>query len=204
MVKYSMARARSLFLLLLLAAGLVLSARHAHAQIIVTGPGTPVSRSLTLWFEHHIPTRYQARGRFEVNPLNDDEMEAYLRGGDSDGGQDSHADDGEIDGIFEENPPRITLRIPISGQPDLYTFAHEYGHYVWFNLLSRDDKKRYEGIYRKQKAAHHLVTRYAATDVEEGFAEAFSFYANEAPLLLHRDALSYQFLGQFAAPVAAL
>jgi len=94
------------------------------------------------------------------------------------------------------------LRIPASGQPDLYTFAHEYGHYIWFNLLSRDDKKRYEGIYKKQKALHHLVTRYAQTDVEEGFAEAFSFYANEPPLLLRRDALSYQFLSQWPAPPA--
>ena len=82
-------------------------------------------------------------------------MEAYLHTRDGDDGQDqnSHADDGEIDGVFEADPDRITLRIPASGQPDLYTFAHEYGHYVWFNLLSRDDRRRYEGLYRKQKAA---------------------------------------------------
>ncbi len=204
MVKYSMTRLRSLFLVPLLAAGLCLFARGAHAQLVVTGPATPVSHSLTLWFEHHIPARFQARGRFEVNPLNDSEMEAYLQTGDSDQDQNSHADDGEIDGIFEDNPARITLRIPDTGQPDIYTFAHEYGHYVWFKLLSKDDQKRYEAIYKKQKAAHHLVTRYAATDVEEGFAEAFSFYANEPPLLLHRDALSYQFLRQWPALPDAL
>jgi hypothetical protein len=207
-----MTRARSLLLVPLLAAGLLLSPHGAGAQLVVTGPATPTARSLTSWFAHHIPARFRARGRFEVRPLNDDEMEAYLRDGEADGDQDhpnqdnqdqsSHADDGEIDGVFEDNPARITLRIPASGRPDLYTFAHEYGHYVWFNLLSQDDKRRYEGIYDKQKARRHLVTRYAQTDVEEGFAEAFSFYANEPPLLLHRDALSYQFLSQWPAPPA--
>jgi hypothetical protein len=204
MVKLGMTRARLLFLVPLLAAGLLLAPRGAGAQIVVTGPATLTARSLTSWFAHHIPARFEARGRFEVHPLNDGEMEAYLRDGDADSDQDqsSHAGDGEIDGVFEDNPARITLRIPASGQPDLYTFAHEYGHYIWFNLLSRDDKKRYEGIYKKQKALHHLVTRYAQTDVEEGFAEAFSFYANEPPLLLRRDALSYQFLSQWPAPPA--
>ena len=199
-----MTRAHSLFWVPLLAAGLLLSGRSARAQIVVTGPSTPVARSLTLWFARHIPARFQARGRFEVHPLNDSEMDAYLGADGSDADNSSHADDGEIDGIFEDNPARITLRVPDAGPLDLYTFAHEYGHYVWFTLLTKDDKKRYEAVYKKQKAAHHLVTRYAQTDVEEGFAEAFSFYANEAPLLLHRDALSYQFLSQWTAPVAAL
>lgn len=197
-----MMRARPLFSVLflvpLLAVGLLFSPRGAGAQIVVTGPATPAARSLTTWFARHIPARFAAHGRFEVNPLNDIEMETYLRAGDDgDQEQSSHAGDGEIDGVFEADPDRITLRVPASGQPDLYTFAHEYGHYVWFNLLGRDDKRRYEAIYRKQKAAHHLVTRYAQTDVEEGFAEVFSFYANDAPLLLRRDPLSSQFLSQW-------
>ncbi len=199
-----MTRARVLLLVPLLAAGLLLAPRGAGAQIVVSGPATPASRSLTAWFAHHVPARFAARGRFEVRPLNDDDMEAFLRAGDADSDQSQSQDDkGDIDGVFEDDPARITLRVPASGRPDLYTFAHEYGHYVWFNLLSRDDQRRYEGLYKKQKAARHLVTRYAETDVEEGFAEAFSFYANEPPLLLRRDALSYQFLSQWhAAPPA--
>lgn len=200
-----MTRARTPFipclLVPLLTAGLLLAPRGAGAQIVVTGPATPAARSLTAWFTHHIPARFAARGRFEVHPLNDAEMEAYLRAGDTDSDQDqsSHADDDGIDGVFEDDPARITLRVPASGQPDLSTFAHEYGHYVWFNLLNRDDRRRYESLYKKQKALHHLVTRYAQTNVEEGFAEAFSVYANEPPLLLRRDAASYQFLSQWTA-----
>ena len=204
-----MAHARLPLHLLALAAGLFLAPHAARAQIVVTGPVTPTARTLTAWFARHIPARFAARGRFEVRPLSDGEMDAYLRAGDagqdspdqdlSDQDQSSHDDDGAIDGIFEDNPARITLRVPASGQPDLDTFAHEYGHYVWFNLLSQGDRKRYECLYKKQKAAHHLVTRYAETDVEEGFAEAFSSYANEPPLLRRRDALSFQFLNQWPA-----
>ena len=73
-------------------------------------------------------------------------MEAYLAEGQpgADPDQSSHTDEGEIDGIFEDDPPRITLRIPDTDPPDMFTFAHEYGHYVWFSLLSKDDRKHYE------------------------------------------------------------
>ena len=201
---------RSRFLPLLipgLAAGLLLAPHGAQAQFVVTGPpASPVAASLSAWFDHHVPARFRARERFEVHPLTDPQMAAYLQSGDTDtdegqnSPQKSHADEGEIDGVFEDNPPRITLRVPETGDPDTFTFAHEYGHYVWFDLLTRDDRKRYEAVYKKQKAAHHLVTRYAATDAEEGFAEAFSFYVSEPPLLQRRDPASYQFLNLWAAP----
>jgi len=209
MVKYSMTRARrpltrTLLLIPCLAAGLLLAPCGAQAQLAVTGPPTPASAALTVWFEHHIPAKFRAKGPFEVHPLTDSQMAAYLQDGESDGqpDQSSHSDDGEIDGIFEDDPPRITLLIPEAGSPDMFTFAHEYGHYVWFNLLSKDDRKRYDTLYKKQKAARHLVTRYAETNTEEGFAEAFSFYANEPPLLLRRDPASSQFLARWAAPLS--
>lgn len=198
-----MTLSRSVLLVPLLAAGLLLAPHGAAAQIVVPEAPAPISQSLTTWFDHHIPARFGAKGRFEVHPLNNSQMAAYLQDGDPLADQNSHADEGEIDGVFEDDPPRITLRIPETGEPDMYTFAHEYGHYVWFTLLTRGDRKRYEAVYKKQKAAHHLVTHYAQTDVEEGFAEAFSFYANEAPLLLKRDAASYQFLTQWPAPSPA-
>ena len=188
----------------LLAAGLLLAPPPAQAQVSISGPVTPQSRALTTWFHHHIPVRFGPRDRFEVYPLSDAAMEAYLyvdnAGGDSD--ENSHQDDGEIDGIFESGPPRITLRVPATGLPDMYTFAHEYGHYVWFNILSGDDRRRYRKLYDKQKDAHRLVTRYAETDAEEGFAEAFSFYVCQPPVLQRRDGLSYQFLSQWPAPPA--
>ena len=205
MVKLFMTR-RALIPLSLLTAPVVIlfaaCAAPARAQVAVSAPTDAQVRALGNWYAQHVPARFRAREAVDVSVLTDREMTAYLKGGDSEddtGGAASHADadDGDIDGVFENDPPRLTLRLPASGDPDTFTLAHEYGHYVWFNLLSSADRKHYEVLYDKQRAAHHLVTRYAATELEEGFAEAFSFYVNQPPLLAHRDALSYQFLTQW-------
>lgn len=174
----------------------------------VSAPTTAQARQLQTWYEQHMPLRFRAHSRLAVRELNDQQMDAYLKGDEdlTDNSYDSPAnyngDDGlgDVDGVFEGDPDRIALRLPASGSLDMFTFAHEYGHYVWFNLLSGDDRHRYEAIYKRQRAARHLVTRYASTDMEEGFAEAFSFYVAQAPLLARRDALSYQFFSQWAGP----
>ena len=216
MVKYSMQCLRKPTLKLLLslpclaipclAAGLLLAPRVATAQLIVTGPPSPTSALLSSLFDRRIPAKFRAKEPFEVHPLTESQMVSYLQdaNGDTPSDHNSHTDDGTIDGIFEDNPPRITLLVPDNGPPDLFTFAHEYGHYVWYDLLTRDDRKRYETVYKKQRAARHLVTRYAETDMEEGFAEAFSFYALEPPLLRHRDGASYQFLSAWPAQALPL
>lgn len=198
-------RSQPVVLVLLLGIGFLLGPRPASAQVVVAdGPGQPAAHALLHWFYGHIPTRYQARERFVVYPLTDTAMDAYLSAQDTgedrdkdageNGGSSSHADDGEIDGIFEERPPRITLRLPGRGTPDLDTFAHEYGHYVWFHLLSRDDRDQYASLYKHQKAAHRLITRYAEVNVEEGFAEAFARYVNAPAALRARDRASFEFL----------
>lgn len=176
----------------------------AQAQLAVSGPSDLQTKQLQSWYDHHIPARFRAHSRLVIRELYDAQMDAYLKGdedcADPPSPQSaSHTDDdgdGDIDGVFESDPDRIALRLPADGGPDLFTFAHEYGHYVWFHLLSKDDRKRYEAIYNRQRAAHRLVTHYAETDLEEGFAEAFSFYACEPQFLAHRDLLSYQFLNQ--------
>ncbi len=179
-------------------------AAPARAQISITAPSAAQARQMQAWYERHIPPRFRARSPILVRELDDAHMEAYLKGDDTDdaAGPMSHADDdaGDIDGIFESGPDRITLRLCAPDGVDLFTFAHEYGHYVWFHLLSGDDRARYAAVYQRQLADHHLVTRYAATDLEEGFAEAFSFYACEPLMLAHRDPASFHFLAQCAGP----
>ena len=189
---------QSPLLVLLLAAGILLGPPRAHAQVVVADTAPPAAaRTLLGWFGKHIPARFQARDRFVVTPLSDRDMDSYLAAqdtGEDDDSSSSHADDEGIDGIFEDDPPRITLRLPAGEAPDVGTFAHEYGHYVWFHQLSKDDRKSYEGIYKRQKDAHKLITPYAETNVEEGFAEAFSAYVNTPSALQKRDPLSFDFL----------
>ena len=172
---------------------------RAQAQVVVSDTATPATARVLLgWFGKHIPARFQVRDRFVVTPLNDRDMDNYLASEDTDGdggdSSNSHAEDGGIDGIFEDDPPRITLRLPAGAAPDVSTFAHEYGHYVWFHRLSKDDRKAYESLYKHQKDARKLITPYAETNVEEGFAEAFSAYVNTPATLQKRDPLSFEFL----------
>ncbi|MCW3058896.1 MAG: hypothetical protein JWQ02_717 [Capsulimonas sp.] len=184
-------------------------AHSAQAEIVVSGSNAVVCPPLQAWCEHHIPRMFQPKTRVSVRNLSDRQMAAYLAGDqnavepdqDPKSSHTSGGDDDDIDGIYENGPPRITLRIPKSGAVDMMTFTHEYGHYVWFNLISKNDRNRYEKIYKRQAAANHLVTRYAATDLEEGFAEAFSFYVNQPQLLERRDSVSSDFFrGLLNAP----
>jgi len=168
----------------------------SRADIVVKGANGEKAGELNTWCSRHIPSVFRPQTDVVVRQLSDSQMNAYLTGDDQGNNSNdrSSSDDDDIDGVFENDPPRITLRLPNTGSPDMFTFTHEYGHFVWFDLMSKDDHNRYAAIYKKQRAAHHLVTRYANTDLEEGFAEAFSFYINEAPVLQRRDSASYEFL----------
>ncbi len=169
----------------------------ASAQIVVSSPVPAAAQSLTSWYVRHIPVRFRAASRLTIRELPEAEMNTYLHGGSEDA---SHSEgDGmeDIDGVYESHPDRMALRLPPEHGIDVFTFAHEYGHYVWFRLFSDDDRRRYETLYKRRRAAGHLVTRYAENGVEEGFAEAFSFYVAEGPMLAARDPDSFQFLSRW-------
>jgi hypothetical protein len=166
----------------------------------VTGGDSQTVSTYTTWYSTHMPSVFQVKQPVKVMLLDNPQMDSFLRTGGNPDMDFSKPDDSDnsdmsdVDGVFENDPPKIVLRLPPHVEPDMFTFAHEYGHYVWFDLFSKDDRKRYESIYHKQKAAGHLATRYAATDLEEGFAEAFSFYISQPTLLMKRDGASYGFL----------
>ena len=201
MVRYLMTRqARLIFWGLMAAISLILTA-PATAQVTFEGTQAASAHSLSAWYDQHIPLRFRATSPLNVRELSNAEMDAYLQQGNSDASHSDNGETGDIDGVFENNPDRLALRLPDDGNMEVFTFAHEYGHYVWFHLFTGDDRKRYDSVYRRQHASGHLVTRYAATDLEEGFAEAFSFYVCEGPILHHRDPASYQFLNQWQTAV---
>ncbi len=175
----------------------------ARAQLTVAGPASPAARAVTAWAAA-LPAKFAPKGRLEVSPLSEGGMDNYLRDGGPEQSRSDQSraedDDDEIDGVFVRRPPRIVLRVPDSGRVDFGTLAHEYGHYVWFDLLTKNDRNRYGALYARQKAAHKLVTPYAADSVEEGFAEAFAADLTDPALLLRADPLSAQFLSRWPKP----
>lgn len=97
---------------------------------------------------------------------------------------------GAVDGFYQDQTRTITLRIPSPTTDLSATFAHEYGHCVWLNVLSPAERSQYAQVYQEQRASGHLVSRYASVSVAEGFAEAFSFYLLQRPVIAQRDPLS--------------
>ncbi len=86
------------------------------------------------------------------------------------------------------------MRVAANGAIDLQTLSHEYGHFVWFHVLTKDERKQYRSIYNSQAKKHQLVSDYAQTNLEEGFAEAFAFFTTSPETLKGIDAASYDFL----------
>ncbi|MDQ2687636.1 MAG: hypothetical protein M3Y28_07205, partial [Armatimonadota bacterium] len=107
--------------------------------------------------------------------------------------------EGEIMGLFADRQKRISVRVAANGAMDLQTLTHEYGHYVWFHVLSKDDRKQYKDLYKRQSASRALVSNYAETNLEEGFVEAFAYYIQRPDTLKARDAASFQYLAAWAA-----
>lgn len=92
----------------------------------------------------------------------------------------------------------IVVLNSLKGERGEHTFAHEYGHFVWDFKLTAGQQKIYQGIWEHQKTAGHLISSYAGTSVEEGFAEAFSAYLCERDKLHNHDLLSENFLSALA------
>lgn len=171
-----------------------LSISASRADLSITGATSKQQSVITDVFKNHIPARFHTSDTIAIQILTRSAMLNYIRQGEPDDQSADQSGDDTIDGIYEDGPPTVTLRSTSDTDDLSFTFAHEYGHYVWQDLLTKAERKRYEQIYNKQRAAHHLVTAYAATELDEGFAEAFSFYAMEPPVLEKRDPLSFRFL----------
>lgn len=165
------------------------------------GAGTASANyALQSWCESNIPTVYRSASALTVYELDQADMLTYLTNKDSltahSHRPSSIRDVDDIDGAFDDNPPRIAILVETDGSADTFTFAHEYGHYVWYDLLSKGERREYSKIYARTKSNGHLVTGYAAENVEEGYAEAFSMYVNLPQVLQRRDPDSYKFLSE--------
>lgn len=188
-------RLTPIFLAALSLAAFFVWPRPTQADLDISGANSQERATLQSDFDNHVPIRFHTGQEIDVQIFSREAMLDYIREGQpADQSADQDEGDDTIDGIYEDGPPTITLRTT----PDLddlsFTFAHEYGHYVWEDLMTRSQHRAYAKIYYKERAAHRLVTAYAATDLDEGFAESFSFYAMAPPILQKRDPLSYRFL----------
>lgn len=164
----------------------------ANAALTLMG-GTPAQQNQVQRAYDALPPCCHISCRVCVRLMDNSAMNAYLQ--DKAAAQSVRlADADAVDGLYQNAVPTIALRASSATADVSATFLHEYGHCLWLNTLSPSQRARYVNVYERQRRDHHLVSLYAAVSVEEGFAEAFSFYIRERDHLAKCDAPSCCFL----------
>lgn len=101
--------------------------------------------------------------------------------------------------IFIVNDKSSNLQIHKSTVVDSFTknVAHEIGHHVHTNpfvIKSLSVASEIDSLFEKAKKVGTCVSRYAATDEREYFAESYAAYVTKPALLKARDGEMYAFL----------
>jgi len=181
-----------LFLALSIGAVLALiPGRSAVASITIVG-GTDSERAAIQTAYTSIPLCCSQSCSICVRILADSDMDSYLQACAASESE-KLVDASAVDGLFQNTASTITLRESDASSLSA-TFAHEFGHYVWLNVLSKSQRVQFSRLYKKQQTSHTFVTSYAAVSPQEDFAEAFSFYCLQKPLLSSKDSGSCCFL----------
>ncbi len=143
-----------------------------------------------------LPSIWKARQLVYVREVSDDDMDRFVEKFEGPNDENNSIVDGCYQGNVDSGgmAGQITLRQSLHGENAALVFAHEYGHYVWADVLSTSDRARYRRIWREQRRANSLVTEYAEAGDEEGFAEAFAYFLRRPDYLHRMDLISWRYL----------
>ncbi|HZT42367.1 MAG TPA: hypothetical protein VFA07_09255 [Chthonomonadaceae bacterium] len=132
----------------------------------------------------------------DLNTDADDTESSEVNGDENDNHTSDLADGVYIEDDDSDVPPTIRLADSLSDENSGLVFAHEYGHFIWNDKLTRSQRRDYRHLWWRQMHAGHLVTAYASDSPEEGFAEAFSYFLQKPDQLKRKDMESWRFLTQ--------
>ncbi len=123
--------------------------------------------------------------------------------------------DGEVDAIYTEadssasptnsntNRAEITLLKGEDTDDFSEAFLHEFGHHLWFTVVSPPEISEFKALYAQAARAQTFVSDYAAVSAEEDFAESFAYYEMKPKLLAKRDPAAAQYMTQLLARMHA-
>jgi hypothetical protein len=176
----------------------VLSLCLASSSDALVRPSRETERAAT-WRKLYdqFPEAWKSRAVVVVREVSDREMNRLVR--EREEGESRDSDDNEVQGFFEysgprEDVPTIVLRESLQLEDASFVFTHEYGHFIWEEKLSEQERDDYFQIWNRQRRNRRLVSQYANDSVAEGFAEVFAHYLRKPARLHKRDSLSEQFL----------
>lgn len=104
-----------------------------------------------------------------------------------------------VDGCYQKdcnsktNAGTICLCLNQGTQAEL-VFAHEYGHFIWDEKLTKAHRASFKRLWQKETRAGRLITKYAGENVEEGFAEVVAYFLRQPDDLYQREPESLLFL----------
>lgn len=172
-------------------------AAHTAPTSAAIRPARETARA-PLWRKLYdqMPVPWKTDEQVVVREVTDKDMDRLVT---ERGDSPSHDGDDQVDGFFEFDddhgvPPTIYLRQSLPLEDARFVFTHEYGHYVWEEKLTKDDRTDYVRIWNEQKKNKSLVSGYARASVEEGFAEAYAHLLRNPEKLHNRDPKSEAFL----------
>jgi len=145
-----------------------------------------------------LPAAWKARDLVYIREVTDDDMDRFVERFEGPNSKDNSV----VDGCYQANltsadtAGQITLRQSLRGENAALVFVHEYGHYVWSNVLTDADRARYRRVWREQKRNHSLITEYAGDSDEEGFAEAFAYFVRKPGTLRRIDGRSSKYFSE--------
>ncbi len=189
-------------LLAALTLALTLVPRLAHSELLLTEGAAQAPRK-NLWQQlfDSVPAALRPTRDVVVDEVTDAQMDQMIR---DDPSQDAREEENSsvVRGMFlfdEDDQAVIALRRSLAADEARVVFVHELGHLVWETHLSKGERRRYNEAYKRARSEKCLITAYAADSVEEGFAEAFSFYVRKPETLRRRDPHSYAALSEIQA-----
>jgi len=172
----------------------------ASASLRIVGK----SRHTALWqrIYDHLPEGWKTDQTVIVQEVSPADLNGNRGGEEAYDGRDDNENDQDtsIDGDYQEGDeeegqlPTIRLSSALDDEDAGLVFAHEYGHFIWNEKLTRAQRREYRHLWWQQSESGHLVTEYAGDDPEEGFAEAFSYFVQRPARLRRRDEESWRFL----------
>ncbi len=173
----------------------------ARATLRITGDSPHASTWQRLYDQ--FSDVFKSKNVLVVREVSDDEMDELVGEHERDLQHTGNSDQGVVDAFFqsaqsERDPtPSITIRRMLPEGAAAFIFTHEYGHFVWYSKLNREQRSGYTRLWKQQRRAGKLVTKYASEDEYEGFAEAFAFYVRNPGKLKRLDLESWKFLDGF-------
>ncbi len=170
------------------------AAVRAEVRVSERSPNAKVWRKLYA----AIPEKWQTDREIVVEEVSGAELRRIAAESEDTEPQDEESDETDIDGCYQNSgvkePIRIFIRETLRGETAELVFLHEYAHFIWDEFVTPDEQELYTKVWREQRRSKRLVTEYAATSVEEGFADSLSYALRKSKYLKQRDPRSARFM----------